>query len=185
MDKGFKCRGYRYSIKGSFLDVYKESEKIMTMRVAPEAEGAVKTAGAWEKCGKDHFCARITGIGTVNIAVRNCYPCIWLDTGIVWFDRLSYLPSIKFRGERWTTFVSDELEEMETREMVVSTSVTVNAIFVVPKSSVTVSALNELNIGASLLELTATYNALVALSLPPFDVPPLSATMTLTKLVPN
>jgi hypothetical protein len=112
MNMHFSSKGYEYQINDDILEVYKGKRRIMSVTVAPVVEGRQTAIGSWKKQGKNHFIGSVEGLGMVNIEIKNGYPCIWIDTKTVWFDNITYFPSIAFSGKRWTTFVSDELDRI-------------------------------------------------------------------------
>ena len=95
--------------------------------------------------------------------------------------RFVVLPVVETR----TIFVAEDEADTETFAMVVSTSVSVYVILVVPKSSFNVLLVIEPKMGASLTLATEIEKVFVAESRPLLAVPPLSIMRTVIRFVPN
>jgi len=106
--------GCQFTVTGKTLKISKEGRELMNLPLVPYVEDETFQMGPWKSIGTDHYRMKLTGLGSVHLALREGYVCYWIETKRKYFPRLTYFPNSQPTSSRWHTFLSDELDRTWT-----------------------------------------------------------------------
>ena len=101
---------YRFEISGFAVVVSTEGIELARLPLLPACAGEDFVAGEWSEIAGDHFQADVSGLGSIHLAIREGYPCYWVETERKHFERLTYFPQSRPTQSGWHSFLSDELD---------------------------------------------------------------------------
>jgi len=115
-DPAFEHEGHRYEIRRNHLHVSREGVRLLTLPMAPRANGKGRSLGTWRQVKPRHFTASVVGLGRIHLAVQHGRVAYWLDTEVKQFKTMTCFPGTTFRGEHWQSYVSDHWDRLWERD---------------------------------------------------------------------
>ena len=108
--------GHRFELRAGRLRIRRGSALLVTLPLAPRADGRSCPLGPWRKDAARHFSAAARGLGRVHVAVRHDRVATWIETRTRQFRTLASFPGTTWKGERWQSYVSDHWDRLWERD---------------------------------------------------------------------